>query len=218
MTRALTLTVLALLLTATTGCETIGYVANAVAGEQDIPAAFELPATSTLVIVEDPQGKLTSPDLATRIASRVSDELAEREIGGQVIPTGMLNRFISETPDYHDTPENWPIDKIGRQVGADQVIYVVIQSFRLTEDNAIYRPVAEVRVKVVDVASGKRLFPTNTSEGYPVITSQFYRSMEGGTGTTHNIISRQLSEELAQDIAKLFYSHAPYKAGDRLPG
>ncbi len=212
-----TLVALAITLFVATGCETVGYVADVIAGEQNIPAAYEPQERATLVLVEDPLGKLPTPDLAPRIAGRVSDHLTDQQVVSQIIPTTVLNRFITQTPDYHTHPENWPIDKIGRQVGAEQVIYIVVQSFQLSEDNAIYRPVAEVRVKVVDVASGKRLFPTHTTAGYPVVTRQFYRSMEGSSGTTDNIVSRQLADQLAAEVAKLFYEHTPPQPGEGLP-
>ena len=204
------------------GCETIGFVAS-VFDDEDIPALYEPTDRPTLVLVEDaPQPVLDQPDLADLIAGRVGQILATQNVIAQTIPPGTVAELRARTPDFDTDPKRWNIAHIGREVGAEQVIYISLQEFGLTEEGVIFRPRAVARVKLVDANSGSRLFPSSQdqygSSGHPIVTQRNYGSMDGANQTTFTILARRLAEDLAQDIAKVFYAHPKPEPGDRLPG
>jgi len=212
--RLLGVVALMAVLAGTTGCEVAGVVADVVAGGADVDAVYELPDRPTLILVDNPGDRLTHHHQADLIAGRIGDALKKNEVVEQVVPTPM----VSSLEERYDDFDRWPIDKVGKHAGAQQVIYILVQQFSL-RDEAIYRPTAKVHVKVIDVASGGRLFPPPRHEqGYPVSRQQQYTNMDGATATTESLLARELAETLAGDVAKLFYKHPKPQPGDRLPG
>lgn len=204
------------------GCETAGFIAS-VFDKNLQPALFTPADQPTLVLVEDaPQPVLDQPDLAGLIAGRVAQILIEQKVITKFTDSGAVAELRARTPDFDTEPAKWNIARIGREVGAQQVLYISIQEFGLTEEGVIFRPRATVRVKFVDAQSGQRLFPPAAdqygSSGHPITTQRNYGSMDGASQATQVILARRLAEDIAQDIARLFYEHTPPEPGERLPG
>ncbi len=201
-----------------TGCEAVGFVAQVITGPEKIPAVYELADRPTVVLVDDPSNLLPDPTLATLLAGRAGESLVENEVVTQVIPPVMVERLRAA----HDDFDKWGIDDVGKQTGAEQVIYVLVQECGSTEDDLIFRPTIIVRVKVIDSATGDRLFPSQTSaigkDGHPLKHTNAYRDMQGASAATRAILMRQLTEGAADALAKLFYTHKAPELGSGLPG
>jgi len=187
------------------GCDTVGYVATAIGGGGDIPALYALKDRPTLVFVDDPAHKLSTTTLAGLIAGRVGQELEDEKVVTRVIDPTVVDQMRAEHSEF----ATWPIDKIGKQAGAEQVIYISVQEWKMvTEGGAMYEPTCEVRVKVVDVPSGTRLFPDPSTElGYPMATQRRHTDMLKTDAATGLVLARDLAEHAAGDIAKMFYAH-----------
>ncbi|MHB1155479.1 MAG: hypothetical protein ACYC26_01435 [Phycisphaerales bacterium] len=187
------------------GCDTVGYVATAIGGGGDIPALYALKDRPTLVFVDDPAHKLSTTTLAGLIAGRVGQELEDQKVVTRVIDPTVVDQMRAEHSEF----ATWPIDKIGKQAGAEQVIYISVQEWRMvTEGGAMYEPTCEVRVKVVDVPSGTRLFPDPSTElGYPMVTQRRHTDMLQADAATGLVLARDLAEHAAGDTAKMFYAH-----------
>lgn len=204
------------LLAALAGCQAAGYVAQVVGGGEKIEARYEPLDRPTLIMVDD---SMENPRLPTRelgmlIADRVGGMLVDKQVLSSYIEPTRVARLAADDPDFHKRS----IVDIGKQLGAEQVIYIGMDAFYLTEDGHMYQPFAQAHVKVIDTAGdGARLFPAD-ADGLAVAVQQSYRSMEGATATTHRIISERLAEEFAEKIAKLFFEHKAPEPGQRLPG
>ena len=211
---ALTLIVVASM----SGCEIPGYVANVIVGPKKIPAVYEPVNRPIVVFVDDPADRLPSRELGNLLAGRIGEDLVAQGVIEQVIPPIMVERLKAANTDF----AKWPVDKVGQQVGAQQVLYVLVQDCQITEDNLIYRPTIAVRVKMIDVETGARMFPaaasTLAADGQPVVHSTVYRDMAGATASTKAVLMRDLMESAAVTISKLFYKHPAPDAGDNLPG
>ncbi len=205
---------LVLVAAAATGCNAIGVVADAIAGPPRVDAVYDLPKAKTVVLVDDPGDLLPTRDLPNRIAGRVGDELVAQKRVTQVIGPRVINDLAAGNPDF----DTWALDKVGRRVGADQVVYVVIQSFVLTENNEVYEPQATATVKVLDVDSSKRLFPVSEPNGHVVVATERPVPRDGASSKTDGIIARRVADALADKVAKLFYDHRLPDVGERLPG
>jgi hypothetical protein len=111
------------------------------------------------------------------------------------------------------------IDALGAAVGAEQVIYVEMISFRGSSDGYSPRPTASTRIKVIDVPNRARLFPGPEADQpfFPVtiesppISPDLYTSTEG-----RRQIESVLAALLGDQIGKLFYRHVPDELGTRL--
>lgn len=197
------------------GCALLGWTASAVQNAIPVDAAYELQDRPTLIMIDDPSRKLTTIDLSTLIAGRMADLfVAEKVVGKPNMLAG--NRAAQLAADHPDFGR-WPIDRVGREAGAQQVVYALVQEFRIVDEAGMYRPLAEMRVKVIDAETGKRLFPVGTDTGQPVVVEQFYRSMDGSGLSTETVLARRLSEELAVKMAQLFYAHPREPQGSTVP-
>ncbi|MAE60497.1 MAG: hypothetical protein CMJ49_03970 [Planctomycetaceae bacterium] len=191
------------------GCAPIGYVAQIFDGNK-IPAMYELPDRATAVLIDDPTSALPDSSIQNLLGGRIGQELTEHE----AIADLTAPRLIDELRHNHGDFNEWPIDKIGMRAGADQVVYVLIERFNLSDEQRTYRPVYSMRVKVVDAASGRRLFPAGDAGGYRVASELFFKQeLSGGTDSTRRVVARRLAEHAAVDVAKLFYEHAEREPG-----
>lgn len=99
------------------------------------------------------------------------------------------------------------ITELGQSVGADIVIYAVVTNFSLSPETGSYIPQASLRVKVIDVAEGKRVWP-DTEFGFPLeiqIPQLPGLSPEGNAGQL--AIEQQLAQRAGLGISQLFYRH-----------
>lgn len=197
------------------GCAIAGWTADVIASGTPIKPVYDLADRPTVVMVDDPTNKLTTYDLSNLIAGRVGDALVREKVieRANMVAANRISQIAADNSAFR----TWPIDKVGKEAGAEQVIYVVIQQFDLADDSGTYRPVAEARVKVIDVPSGQRLYP-NAREGHPVGVQQFFQAMDGSNRSTEAILGRRLAEELAVEIGYLFHEHLPPQQGSKLPG
>jgi len=196
------------------GCALVGWAADVVEGGRTIKPVYILEDRPTLVMVDDPANKLPTVDLPNLIAGRIGNRLVDQQVISEAnfVPAVTVSRLAADHADF----KTWPIDRVGREAGAEQVVYVVIQQFTLTDASQMYRPIAESRAKVIDVPSGQRLYP-GAEQGHPVGVEQFYRSMDGSNQATETVLARRLAEELAFNISLLFHEHLPDQPGSRLP-
>ncbi len=196
------------------GCEVVGYPIQVIAGPARIPAVHELADRPTVILVDDPVGKLPERALANLLADRIGNRLLEADALEQVIPSTLVQQLRQDEPEFG----NWAIDRVGRSVGAEQVVYVLVQDFQLTEEQLVMRPTIAMRIKVVDVDSGRRLFPVNDQMGYAIGHELVYEQMSDAPATAKQLLARRLIEEAGQRIAKLFYNHKAPEPGEGLPG
>lgn len=208
-TRAAAAGIMLTVMIGASGCNTVGYVTQ-IFVPTGIPAVYEMPDRPTAVLIDDPSGALPDTSILQLIEGQVGQELIEHE----VVESVTAQRLLSELRHNHDDFSQWPIDKIGLRVGAEQVVYVLVEQFHLMDERRTYRPTARMRVKVVDAASGRRLFPPGEPSGAAVNSEMFFKQqLTGGTEGTRQVVARRLGELAAEDVAKLFYKHYPREPG-----
>jgi len=199
---------------AAAGCQPVGFLAYVIGGEGTVERVHKLDKRPTVVLVDDPSepGLLPSPQLTNLIAGRVGDALVREGVlkEAQVVAANRVSRLAAEHMDFED----WAIDRVGLEVGAEQVVYVLVTGFTVSQGGAVYEPAATVRVKVMDAETGRRLFPARGS--HPVATKLRLQPMENATATTDLIVARRLGEALARDVARLFHKWQPEPAGRML--
>jgi len=194
-----------------TGCEAVAYVSTAFE-DRSVEPVYALPNRPTLVLVDDPAELLSQRNLDTELASRIGFNMTENDAVATVIPQQRLLRYKAEAGSDFD---RMPTDRVGHDVGAAQVVYVFVRDLRMSDQPGILRPSASVGVKVIDVATGDRMFPTmdnapNRPEvlgkmGWPVSTQLFYR---GGDLADQELIATlqdKMVNNLARDVARLFH-------------
>jgi hypothetical protein len=101
------------------------------------------------------------------------------------------------------------VSAIGTAVGAAQVLYIEFDrdSVLPLAGGESMQGEIDVRVKVIDVASGHTLWPTDVSAGYPLSATSTLGSASS-KGTVQEVRKRMYLS-LADQIARLFYKWQP---------
>lgn len=186
------------------------------------PAVYKLPDAPTLVLVEDPSDTFPDPALPGVIASRVVHDLrTEAEIQNVI----SLDKLHDYKVEKGETFAKLPLDQIGRDLGAEQVISVVVESAGLNMQPGVYRPAMVVRVKVINAKKSERMFPalgeatlvdpSIETRGYPVRDQMFYRIASETGRSEAAVVMRRLAERMGRNVGWLFYKHVARQPGDR---
>lgn len=195
------------------GCEVPAYVAHVIAGPRPIPAVYQLPDRKTLVFVDDRARQLPAPDLSSLLAAKIQRDLRDHKAVTSFVEPDVLDDLRARHSDFAE----WPIDRVGREVHVEQVIYVLVQDLSMIAEDIIVRPSITLRIKVVDVASGVRQFPEESAVGYPLQHRMFYRDVGDAPQSTRLVLVRRLMEETGPEVARLFYKHKKPDVGSNLP-
>jgi hypothetical protein len=188
------------------GCNIVGPVVAIVHGPPKVAPAYRLDRKRTTVVFIDDRGNLMPRRaLVVHAAKAAQDALLERRVLEDMISADSALAVVAAADasgKLIDIPE------IGRRLGADVVIYAVVDRFSLTPDGVVYQPTAVVRVKVIDVAEEKRLWPEEKREGQ-TLTLVVPPRTEPLPSTTSGVQHAELdaADLLGRAIAQLFYEH-----------
>jgi hypothetical protein len=187
-----------------------GCIAGAILGKlpQYTPAKY-VPDKDKPILVwaenyRDPSGAAAVD--AEQLTRLVSDDLREHKVATVIDPERAAELRSRDAEHFRQMP----ITMMGQSVGAQRVIYVSV--INAGTDRAgggmdMVRGTATVLVRVVDVHSGATVWPPSASEGYPV--SATTPTTRLGDGTDEAMVRQALQQQLAVDVARLFYKYDP---------
>ena len=189
------------------GCEAAAYVAQGLVPDPKVKAAYELDPRTTLILVDDPLHLLPGQDHRSLMAGWIGDDIAKQtDLESDIfVEAARVDGVRASEPEFN----RWPIDKVGRELGADQVIYVHVEAYHLNSANDMYSPSGKLRVKVIDSRSGKRLFPKHNESGYAVRGRLAFDTREQPDPGRRLELSRNLTFALSTQVARIFYDFQP---------
>jgi hypothetical protein len=190
------------------GCVPVGAVVNKFVGPPPVPAQYVPDKTRPMLVLVE---SFRNPDAgrmdAQRVTIHVAEELRQYRIAPVVSPDDAEG--LRARADYR----GMKIEDVGRAAGAGQVLYVNLQPVTVNNTVAgeMLKAHAEMRVRVVDVGTGRTLWPHDTPEGQTIVAeSPWVRSTTGGReGLPEPELRDQLSRTAAHQIVKLFRSWRP---------
>lgn len=206
--------VIAVVMTSLAGCQATSPILDPLFGNPGVEALYEPTNVKTLIFVDDPSQRLPNVPMAGLIADRTARDLVANEAITDIVEPRKLDQLRLNQPGFH----TWAIDRVGRTLGAKQVIYVLVDSFvtaTVADHGELARPVASVRVKVIDVASGRRVWP-DSPDGHVLGVKFYYKQAIDGERGTRQLLDRRLADRVGEDLAKLFYDHKPRDMGEPL--
>jgi hypothetical protein len=198
------------------GCAVSAWFAAQFGPEKKVPAEYEPPAGKTiLVFVDDMLHPVDYEPVKIELAEMLNKQLIDHKVAAKTIPYSRLGEFIAATPSFNSLA----VGEVGQKLGADMVLYVQIEEFSLRDTAAaaeLWKGRLATSVRLVDVTKGK-LWPTDDPAGRarPNAETQTVADSSQSRGEQ---ISKELAAEIADKIAKLFYSHTtPYEGayGDK---
>jgi hypothetical protein len=185
----------------TSGCNVIGAVAAKMGPPPKIPAQYVPADVPTVVIVEN----YNNPSSLRIESDSLARLVVEQLTNNHVAPIIDVEKTETLRQAKGDAYRKMPLDAIGRELGASQVIYVDLDNFDI--DHALASEMltgkAEVRVRVVDDA-GELKWPIDSAKGYPISVKLNPKRVPIGSGD--QTIRQELRTTLADKIAKLFYT------------
>ena len=165
-----------------------------------VPAQFKLPkGKRVLVFPDDMHQPVAYPPVKRALAEKVSKVLLEKKAVASAVPYDELVDLQASEPTFN----RLAVSTVGKRVGADLVILVSIDEFRLKDSpvGTLWRGRFAGKVRVVDVKEG-RLWP-DESAGRPVAASE--PVCDNSSEIYGTVLSRQLAEKLGSEVAGLFH-------------
>lgn len=196
------------------GCESLGYVVGAITGEDKIPAIYELKDVPTVVIIEDSQHLLPRVTLAHDLARKISTLIYDNEIIKTVVPPVEVEELLAKQPT--NTPLN--VYQLAKTVKAKQIIHVVIGGYELSDLQKANHSKMLSLVRVIDVETGKRIFPSHPNQDYHAVNSTVWAndpSINERPYVDQFLSAQQLVLKAGTNIAQLFYEHEKPEMGQR---
>lgn len=180
------------------------------------PAVYNLPEKkATVVIVDDRNSRLPSRTARMKLSETAEKNLlANKAVSGEVIASESVQGILSA--DRFTRPRS--VTALGRAVGAQQVIWVTVDSFSLLEKEIRFAPTAEVRVKVIDVEDDSRIFPgPEMDDGYKLKVEMTPRSSEPPKSEADRVHAQNdLAERIGLRVAEMFYKSHPREADRKI--
>lgn len=199
------------------GCNIVGPIAVLASPPPTQDAEYKMADRVTAVYVDDRKNVLNDRGLRMFIGDRILEHLMRNKVLKDSIKTSSTMAAAGS----ERAGALKPLEQIGKEVGAAQLIYVEIMSFGLEPDAAgAPRAQATVRVKLIDVENRVRLYPpAGEADGadsrYLTLTlppEQTYQPML--TRAAQAEAYRTLAELIADRTAKLFYKWEVRPLGD----
>jgi hypothetical protein len=174
---------------------------------EKVEAKFRLTHGPLLILIDDASQSADASTAGRHLFDNLAQELLKHKAAQKIVPQETLLHLRQSMPDF----EKRGCREMGKQTGADQVLWIEIQDFVADEQiqDALMAAYFAVTVKVVNVredesGSRVRLWPTNP-DGHTVAVSM--TGSEVGLAKTRDAILKELTSRLAAEIARLFYDH-----------
>ena len=213
---------LAFMLQGLAGCNIGSAVGYALHPEPTVAAQFKLNNVPTVIFIDDRRNRVNPTRLRRVIADEATTLLMEEGIISEQFMISPRDAMVmARKQDRSGTIIS--LEKVGELVGAQQLIYIDVDQFALTHDGLTPAPRSISRVKVLDLVTGKRVFPDPDDEN----SYNYYRldveipspSPHGfNTAQVRNEMNEQLALLTGERLAKLFYGYMESELGDRLDG
>ncbi|MEX0777814.1 MAG: hypothetical protein WD042_19100 [Phycisphaeraceae bacterium] len=208
---------LLLLVVFTGGCAVLGVGAY-MAGGNLIKPIYNLTDQATVVLVDDPEGQLGDPAMAGVIAAEVGFQLQHHGLIKDVVDQSQVVKLMSRQGAAYN---KMAVAAVGKEVGAAQVIHVLVEAVTAQGDPGQLKPTAQVAVKLIDVTNNRRLYPPphasdvagvaviGHERGHVVTVRIAEKTSDKTSPERMPILRRRLSERIGRAVAELFYEHEP---------
>jgi hypothetical protein len=174
-----------------------------------VAAQHDMSEKKVLIWVDD--AYLAQPHhlLRRELTNQLASNLRQNQAVADLVDYSQMARFRQTNPNYADQT----IQQLGRQMQADEVLYIMIDKFQLQHQagKGFYRPQLSGYSKVIDVATGNRLWPVDQSRRPFSIGGQL---TEGQGQIYEDKQVKELSKQLVEIIAPSFYEHRPSRKSD----
>lgn len=186
------------------GCNIVAAGAILIAGDPKVEQQFTLdPKRPTVVFVDDRANQLPKRSLRMVAADEAQQILLREKALVNAIDARAA--FAAASADREGKPLS--ITGIGKAAQADVVIWVSVDAFTLSPDGEVFQPSIAMRVKVMDAAAEKRIWPAE-KEGFKLI-AQMAKKPNYAPRSPAEMSQAEIeaAKWAGTAIAQLFYEH-----------
>lgn len=188
---------------AVTGCQAFGFLTYMFGPPRVQKAEFRLGKGPLAIFIESAAGDGSMPIFERELHVKLDEIFRAERISNNVVPLDRAQSLPQRHPDFR----SWSLQKIGRTLGADQLLYVRIQELRVREspEHPLLSPMARLELKVIDVnapPSRARVWPESGARELPPITRQ---TEEASSRERTDMAIVKLARDAAREIASRFY-------------
>jgi hypothetical protein len=167
-------------------------------------AEFLLGKGPLVIFIESAAADGSMPLFERELHVKLDEIFRAERISSNIVPHSRVQSLPQRHPDFR----SWSLQKIGRTLGADQLLYVRIQELRVREspDHPLLSPMARLELKVIDVKappSRARVWPENGARELRPITRQ---AEEVSSRERTDMAIVKLARDAAQEVAMPFYN------------
>ncbi|MCK4341151.1 MAG: hypothetical protein KAY37_05435, partial [Phycisphaerae bacterium] len=129
------------------GCNIIGAIAYMTAPPQMKDAEIELTTGRLVLFIEYANSSEENPVFTRAFRERLIEIFREQEVNDQIVPPEEILRLRQVKADF----SRWSLQKIGRELDAEQVLYVRIERLRMqaSADALLLTPEVRLQMKVI---------------------------------------------------------------------
>lgn len=183
------------------GCNLLGAALYKVMPEEKANAQYVPPKDNMLVLVENYRNPGSMQIVSELLDRQVTYQLVQHHVAPIINPDRLIDFRQANSKKF----SSMEIAAIGKALGAKQVLYADLIDFK-TEGAigaGMTKGQGEVRVKVIDVATGEVRWPQDIADGYPVTVETPYIPLR--EGASERTVQEQVAQKLSEGLAGLFY-------------
>ena len=199
--RSITTLILMLAALAQPGCQIFAWTVAQFGKPPKVKPVYEIPKDKKILVFVDSDVPLNFEPIKCNLTEELNSQFIGNKIAGSVVS------YVKLMDVLESTKKRLSVSEVGKKLDADYVLYVRIEKFSVKDEEAttLWQGKLQVAVRLVDVQKGK-VWPTDQKEYVlPLIELSPVDESSPGYGAD---IARQLSQQMADEVAKLFYEHA----------
>ncbi len=187
------------------GCRAVGAAAYYLGPRRIQKPQFEFEEGSKLaILVEAARPSQENPVFAEALCRRSRVMLREGGSKVQLVPY----QRVFDLRRAHGDFKKWSLQRIGRELGADYVLYVRIEDLRIREPGSpILTPAVELRMKLIDVhqpAVHARVWPAGDEAWYAASCRRQTRAAADENPEAPDTAARKLACDTAYYVTMPF--------------
>jgi hypothetical protein len=185
------------------GCQLLGAVAYYFSPRHIQKAEFELTAGRLAIVIDPARSEYDNPVFSQALHAKLAEIFQQQKVNSQIVPYRETTDLRRANPDF----ASWSIQRVGRALSAEHVLYLRVDSFQLRESpgHPVIAPSVTLRAKVVGAQAPPphtRLWPTE-AEGRTITCSR--DPQEATDAELIDAEAMKLGRDTAQLVSRFFF-------------